>query len=89
MPRKLLCSLSRSPAERERGELLGLQWKDLNDNKLRIERQLFTGGTEAPTFIPPKRDSVRTVDLADETVRLPAVAPGAAPRIVVVPRKVG
>ena len=55
MPRKLLCSLSRSTAERERGELLGLQWKDLNDNKLRIERQLFT------EVLKRRRSSLRNV----------------------------
>jgi integrase len=50
-----------------KGELLGLQWKDLDGNKLRIERQLFSVGPP-PTFIPPKRGGVRTVDLSDETV---------------------
>jgi integrase len=53
-----------------KGELLGLQWKDLNGNKLRIERQLFKGGRTAPTFIPPKCGGVRTVHLSDRTVQL-------------------
>jgi integrase len=53
-----------------RGELLGLQWKDLNGNKLRIERQLFEGGTKDPVFIPPKRGGVRTVHLSDTTPRI-------------------
>ena len=53
-----------------KGELLGLQWKDLEDNKLRIERQLEKGGRKDPTFMPPKGGSVRSLDLSEETVVL-------------------
>ena len=53
-----------------KGELLGLQWKDLNGNQLKVERQLMKCGHKEPIFAPPKRNSIRTIDLSDETVVL-------------------
>lgn len=53
-----------------RNELLGLQWRHLDDRTLRIEQQLVLGGRNAPQFALPKRGSVRSVDLSDETVAL-------------------
>ena len=53
-----------------KGELLGLQWKDLNENQLKVERQLMKCGHKEPIFAPPKRGGVRTIDLSDETVVL-------------------
>lgn len=53
-----------------KAEILGLQWKDLEGNKLRIERQLWSGGSKDPTFNPPKRGGIRSLDLSDETVAL-------------------
>jgi integrase len=58
-----------------RGELLGLQWKDLDGSSLRVERQLLgivedeKGAFTLDTSLP-KGKCARTVDLGDETVRL-------------------
>jgi len=54
-----------------RGELAGLQWTDLDlaTGKLTIRRQLLSGGAE-PVFAPTKTKAARTIELADETVRL-------------------
>jgi integrase len=49
-----------------RNELLGLQWRHLDGRTLRIEQQIVQGGQ----FAAPKRGSVRSVDLSDETVGL-------------------
>jgi integrase len=53
-----------------RGELLGLQWRDLQDSKIRVERQLVRCGLQEPVFAPPKRGGIRTVDLGDKTLEL-------------------
>jgi integrase len=53
-----------------KGELLGLQWKDLENNTLVVERQLVKGGNCVPTFVPPKNNGVRTIELSDQTVVL-------------------
>jgi integrase len=53
-----------------KSECLGLKWTDVQGNKLRVERQLNSGGRQEPTFILPKRGGLRTVDLSDETVAL-------------------
>lgn len=54
-----------------RGELAGLQWSDLDlaTGKLTIRRQLLKGGAE-PVFAPTKTKAARTIELADETIRL-------------------
>jgi integrase len=53
-----------------KAELLGLQWKDLTGNTLRVERQLMKGGKHEPKYAPPKRGAIRSIDLSDETVHL-------------------
>jgi len=54
-----------------KNELLGLHWRDLNENQLRIERQLMECKPDGtPTFAPPKRGGIRSLDLSDETVAL-------------------
>jgi integrase len=54
-----------------KNELLGLQWRDLDGNKLRIERQLLKCNADGtPVFAPPKRGGIRSLDLSDETVAL-------------------
>jgi integrase len=55
-----------------RGELLGLQWKDLQGSTVRIERQLEKKrkGVDIAGCIQPKCGGVRTVELSDETVAL-------------------
>ena len=57
-------------SELRKGELLGLQWKDLNDKQLKVERQLLKCGHKEPVFAQPKRGGIRTIDLSDETVAL-------------------
>lgn len=52
-----------------KGELLGLQWRDIEGNKIQIERQMLKGGAE-PVFGPPKGKLARSFDLSDETVAL-------------------
>ena len=47
-----------------------MKWSDLEGDKVRIARQLQKGGRGVPTFIPPKRGGIRTIDLSDETVAL-------------------
>ena len=51
------------------GELIGLQWKDQNGNKLRIERQLRKERERCPSSFR-RSDGRRTIDLSDETVAL-------------------
>lgn len=53
-----------------KGELLGLQWKDLNENQLKVERQLLKCGLKEPVFAQPKRGGIRSIDLSSETVAL-------------------
>jgi integrase len=53
-----------------KSELLGLKWTDFDGNKMRIERQLATGGLKDPTYTTPKRGGVRSIDLSDETIQL-------------------
>lgn len=53
-----------------KGELLGLHWRDLNENQLRIERQLMKCGHGEPVFALPKRGGIRSLDLSDETTAL-------------------
>lgn len=52
-----------------KSELLGLRWSDLTEKKLSIEQQGLKGGN-APVFIPPKRESSRTLELSPMTVAL-------------------
>jgi integrase len=52
------------------GELLGLQWRDLEGCKMRIDRQLARGDGKGPKFIPPKHGGVRSLDLSEYTVAL-------------------
>jgi integrase len=55
-------------------ELLGLQWKDLNGESLRVQRQLLKMDTSqsasAPSFSPPKSRRGRSLDLSEQTVKL-------------------
>jgi integrase len=53
-----------------RGELLGLQWRDLQGSTIHVERQLVKGGLEAPKFGVPKNGEARTLDLGEETLAL-------------------
>lgn len=57
-----------------RGELLGLQWKDINDSCVHVQRQLMDvideGGTFRLDTSLPKSKSTREVHLADEAVAL-------------------
>jgi integrase len=57
-----------------KGELLGLQWKDINDSCLHVRRQLMDVVDEGGAFkldtSLPKSKSTREVHLADETVAL-------------------
>ena len=56
------------------GELLGLRWTDLEGSTLRVERQLLgtkrdkSTGTLTLVMPEPKRGSVRTIELSDETL---------------------
>jgi integrase len=54
-----------------RNELAGLRWSDLDlaNARVRIERQLRTGGP-APTFGPVKNKMPRTIEISTETVAL-------------------
>lgn len=52
-----------------KGELLGLQWKDLQDGIVRFERQLLKDGKE-PVFGQPKRGAVRSIDLSPDTLAM-------------------
>jgi integrase len=58
-----------------KGEMLGLQWKDLDGSSLRVDRQLLgvkedQAGTTQLVTSPPKGKRSRTVDLSDETLAL-------------------
>jgi integrase len=50
-------------------ELLALQWKDLNGESLRVERQLARAGGE-PMFSLPKTRRGRSLDLSEQTLKL-------------------
>lgn len=52
------------------GELLGLQWRDLEGSKMRIERQLARGDGKGPKFIAPKHGGVRSLELSEYTLAL-------------------
>jgi len=60
-----------------KGEMLGVQWKDIDGNKLRVERQLIhierTSDSDVvqsgePIFTLPKGKRARSLDLSEETV---------------------
>jgi integrase len=54
-----------------RNELAGLRWSDLDlvNSRVRIERQLRTGGA-SPAFGPTKNKMPRTIEISAETVAL-------------------
>jgi len=54
-----------------KGEMAALRWADcdLENGRLTIQRQLLHGGCQ-PVFGPTKTKTVRTIELAAETVRL-------------------
>ena len=55
-----------------RGELMGLQWKDLNfaTGELRVERQVSRVNGELKTFPPKTKSSIRTVVLPPSVLKM-------------------
>ena len=55
-----------------RGELMGLQWKDLNmtTGELRIERQVSRVNGELKTFPPKTKSSIRTIVLPPSVLKM-------------------
>ena len=55
-----------------RGELMGLQWKDLNmtTGELRIERQVSRVNGELKTFPPKTKSSIRTIVLPQSVLKM-------------------
>jgi integrase len=52
-----------------RGELLGLQWRDVAGNKIKVERQLHQTKAGSSRFGPPKgKKGRRTITIPSETV---------------------
>jgi integrase len=52
-----------------RGELLGLQWRDIVGTKIRVERQLHQTKAGSSRFGPPKgKKGKRTITIPSDTV---------------------
>jgi integrase len=53
-----------------RSELLGLQWRDVDADAVRVTRQLVRGGLGKPAFDTPKGKRARMIELSSEVLSL-------------------